>query len=288
MPFAESNSLSLHYELHGSPSNPLVLLISGLGTQKVAWPKEWIEALVSKDLHVLTFDNRDVGLSTHLDHLGVPDAAGVFTGETAPPYLISDMAADAAGLLEALSFSGAHVVGVSMGGMIAQQFAIDHPTKTLSLTSIMSTPAPMEVGEPSPEALELLFRPRPSDYESYLADEYLSWDLLAGPVYKVPKERVEQLSQLSWPNRNPAGATRQLAAIGLSPDRRPGLRTVQVPSLVLHGEVDPLVNISGGEATAAALPNATFIRYEHMGHALHDEYIEDHATRIAQLVKSVS
>lgn len=285
MPLVDANSLTIRYETHGHPEHPTVLLVCGLGTQQVAWPEEWISALTSRDLHVITFDNRDVGLSTHLDHMPV-DVTALLSGEASAPYLIADMAADARGLVDALGLSEVHVVGVSMGGMIAQQFAIDNQDVTRSLTSIMSTPDPNNVGQATPEALAMLLRPRATTYEQYLADEFTSWELLSGPVLPVPRERVELLAERSWPARNPEGVMRHMAAVVTSPDRRPGLSSLTMPALVIHGEVDQLVTISGGEATAEAMPHATFLRYEHMGHALHDELMDEQADHIAALIAS--
>lgn len=288
MPHVNANSISIRYETHGDPAHPPVLLISGLGTQQVAWPEAWLHALTSRNLYVITFDNRDVGLSTHLHELGLPDAGAILSGEAAAPYLISDMAADARGLVDALGLEHVHVIGVSMGGMIAQQFAIDNPEVTKTLTSIMSTPDPNNVGQATPEALALLLRPRATEFEDFIEAEYESWELLAGPALPIPREQVRRQAELSWPERDPAGVMRQMAAIVQSPDRRPGLSALTMPALVLHGEIDPLVTISGGEATAEALRGSTFIRYPDMGHALHGELIPEQADHIAALISSAA
>ena len=269
MPTAHVNGLDIYYEEYGDPSGRPLLLICGLGAHVTSWPQGFLDALVAAGFFVISHDNRDVGLSTHLDHLGEPDAGAILFGEKKPGYWISDFAADSAALVRHLGLNGVHVVGVSMGGMIAQQFAIDCPELTLTLTSIMSTPAPLEVGQPTAEASAMLTRPRSDELEAFLAEEVENWRLTAGSGYPLDEEWVrEQAIVARGRNRNPIGVLRHLVAIVASPDRRPGLATVTVPSLVLHGADDPLVTPSGGEATASALPNAKHVVYPGMGHSL--------------------
>ena len=269
MPCVTANGIELYYEQLGNPEDRPLLLICGLGAQITGWPKGLLETLVRFGFFVTIFDNRDVGLSSHLHELGEPDAAAILFGQAAPPYQMSDFAADAAGLLDALSLEAVHVVGVSMGGMIAQQFAIDYPERTLTLTSIMSTPAPLEAGQPTPECAEMLTRPRSEDLETFLQEEIANWRLTAGSGYPLDEAWVrEQALAALERGRNPVGVARHLAAVVGSPDRRPGLATLTMPTLVLHGEDDPLVSPSGGAATYAALTNARYVTYPGMGHSL--------------------
>lgn len=269
MPTTSANGIEIYYEQYGDPNGKPLLLICGLGAHVTSWPQGFLDTLVAAGFFVTSHDNRDVGLSTHLDHHGEPDAGAILFGEKEPPYRIADFAADSAALLRVLGLGPVHVVGVSMGGMIAQQFAIDYPELTLTLTSIMSTPAPLEVGQPTPEASAMLTRPRSEDLEQFLVEEVENWRLTAGSGYELDEEWVRQQAIVArGRNRNPIGVVRHLTAIVASPDRRPGLANVTVPALVLHGADDPLVTPSGGEATMAALPNAKHVVYPGMGHSL--------------------
>lgn len=269
MPTIAANGIELYYEQTGSPEDPALLLVGGLGQQITGWPAPFIDQLAAAGFFVTAYDNRDVGYSTWFTKAGLPDSAAVLAGTETAPYLIADMAADAAGLVEALGLGPVHVVGVSMGGMIAQQFAIDFPQLTRSLTSIMSTPAPMEVGQPTPEALEVLTKPRSDDFEEFMVEEIASWKVTAGGKYPLDEEWIRESAAASWKRgRNPDGVARQLAAVVSSPDRRPALAGVTAPTLVLHGLADTLVTPGGGEATAAAVPGARYVTFEGVGHSL--------------------
>ncbi len=269
MPKVKANGIEIYYEQYGEPSGVPLLLICGLGAHITGWPQGFLQALVDAGFFVTSYDNRDVGLSSHLDHYGEPDAGAILFGEAQPPYLIADMAADAAGLIHALNLGPQHIVGVSMGGMIAQQFAIDFPELTLSLTSIMSTPAPLEVGTSTPECAAMLTRPRSEDLEAFLVEEIENWQLTAGSGYPLDEAWVrEQATTARNRGRNPVGVLRHLCAVVASPDRRPGLAKVTVPVLVLHGDEDPLVTPSGGEATAAVIAHAKHVVYPGVGHSL--------------------
>ncbi len=222
--------------------------------------------------------------ATWLTDLGLPDAGQILTGEQKSPYLLTDMARDGAELVRFLGLGPVHVVGVSMGGMVAQQFAIDHPDLTRTLTSIMSTPHANEVGQPTPEAMTMLLTPRSDEFEAFMVQEIEAWRLTSGPDYPIDEAWVRQQAEASWTRgRNPEGVMRQMAAIVQSPDRRPLLANVHVPAMVLHGESDPLVTISGGEATAAALPNATFVRYPGLGHSVPEELWSEMIGRIYEV-----
>lgn len=282
MPTAPVNGIEIYYEQHGDPAHPALLLISGLGAQITGWDAGFLEKLSGAGFFVTAFDNRDVGLSSWLDHFGMPDAGRILTGEEASPYLLSDMARDAAELVRYLNLGPVHVVGVSMGGMIAQQFAIDHPELTTTLTSVMSTPNTNEVGQPEPEILVMMLTPRSDDFEEFMVQELDAWRRTSGPGYPINETWVRQQAAAAWERgRNPQGVMRQMAAIVQSPDRRPLLAAVTVPSLVMHGDSDPLVTYPGGEATAAALPNATFVTYPGLGHSMPEVLWDD---MIAQIV----
>ncbi|MEV2265537.1 alpha/beta fold hydrolase [Nonomuraea africana] len=261
---AKSNGIEIAYDTFGTPGDRPLLLIMGLGSQLVHWDEEFCELLASRGNQVVRYDNRDVGLSTHLTDAGVPEPAP----GAAAPYLLSDMADDAAGLMDALGWPAAHVLGVSMGGMIAQALAIGHPGRVLTLTSIMSTPSP-EAGPPTPEAMAALFSPPAPDRATAVERALEIWAVIGSPGYEMDRERVAKVAGLAYDRSyDPAGTTRQLAAILASGDRTERLGGLDLPALVIHGEADPLVQISGGRATAAAIPGATLLTYPGMGHDL--------------------
>lgn len=273
MPNVESNGLRLEYETFGNPSDPPMVLIMGLGAQMIAWPLVFCEMLAEKGYHVVRFDNRDCGLSTHLHDAPKPDVAAILSGDySTASYRLSDFAADTAGLIDALGYPKVHVVGASMGGMIAQQFVIDHPDRVASLCSIMSTTGNPNVGQPTPEALALLTRPAANSRDEAIETGVASLKLIGSPDYPtaddVLRARVAEAYDRSY---DPAGNLRQTASIVASGDRTEALRDVRVPTVVIHGTKDPLVNFSGGEATVAAIPGATFVPITGMGHDLPDQ-----------------
>ncbi|MEV4066947.1 alpha/beta fold hydrolase [Nonomuraea dietziae] len=261
---AKSNGIEIAYDSFGTPGDRPLLLIMGLGSQLVHWDEEFCELLAARGHHVVRYDNRDVGLSTHLTEAGVPE----LVPGAAAPYLLSDMADDAAGLMDVLGWPAAHVLGVSMGGMIAQALAIGHPDRVLSLTSIMSTPGP-DVGPPTPEAMAALFSPPAPDRQTAVERALEVWAVIGSPGYEMDRERIAKVAGLAYDRAyDPAGTARQLAAILASGDRTEGLGGLTMPALVIHGEADPLVQIAGGRATAAAIPGATLLTYPGMGHDL--------------------
>jgi len=270
MPNVTANGIQIEYESFGDTSNPALLLIMGLGAQMIVWDTEFCQQIADRGFHVIRFDNRDVGLTTHFDDAPTPNVMAAMMGDTSSAsYKLSDMAADAAGLLDALRIPAAHIVGASMGGMIAQTFAIEHPDKTLSLCSIMSTTGDTAVGQPASEALELLISVPPQTVEEAADRAVLAAKVIGGKRYPIDEERVRARAAEGW-NRNhdDVGMARQLVAIMASGDRTPGLREVTVPTLVIHGVDDPLVTPSGGEATAKAIPGAELLNLEGMGHDL--------------------
>jgi pimeloyl-ACP methyl ester carboxylesterase len=272
MPTAESNGIEICYETFGDPEDPTVLLIMGLGAQLVAWPAPFSEGLVDRGFHVVRFDNRDVGLSTWFDDQPVDMATmlpKLLAGEPGEvPYLLSDMAADAVGLLDALGIEQAHLVGASMGGMIAQSLAIDHPARVLSLTSIMSTTGDQDVGAPKPEILQVLLQPTATERDAAIAQGIATLEAIGSPEHLDP-ELVRQRVTESYDRAfHPAGTVRQLVAVAASPSRTEALKGVSVPTLVVHGDGDPLIDVSGGRRTAEAVPDAELLIIEGMGHDL--------------------
>ncbi|MFD1935800.1 alpha/beta fold hydrolase [Nonomuraea mangrovi] len=261
---AHANGIEIAYDTFGTPRDRPLLLIMGLGSQLVHWDDEFCELLAGRGHHVVRYDNRDVGLSTHFSEEGVPD----LTPGAAAPYLLSDMADDAAGLMDALGWPAAHVLGVSMGGMIAQALAIAHPGRVLTLTSIMSTPSP-DAGPPTPEATAALFSAPAPDRQAAIERALEVWTVIGSPGYELDRERIAKLAGLAYDrDYDPAGTTRQLAAILASGDRTEGLGRLRMPALVVHGEADVLVQVSGGRATAAAIPGARLMTFPGMGHDL--------------------
>ncbi|MFC4947962.1 alpha/beta fold hydrolase [Pseudonocardia sp. GCM10023141] len=273
MPRAHSNGLELEYDTFGDAADPTLLLVMGLGAQMITWPVGFCELLAAQGYHAVRYDNRDIGLSTHLDDLGLPDTAAIMGGDTSTaPYLLADLADDAAGLLDTLGVAKAHVVGASMGGMIAQQFAIDHPDRLLSLCSIMSTTGDRSVGASSPAAMAALTRPPGTTREEIIEGGLVAQRVIGSPGYPPSDEYLRERGAESYDRSfHPAGFARQFAAILASPDRTEGLHGVTAATLVVHGEADPLVHVSGGRATAAAIPGAELLVLPGMGHDLPTE-----------------
>ncbi|WP_245565225.1 alpha/beta fold hydrolase [Nocardioides insulae] len=287
LPTAKSGDLSLAYETFGDPGDPALLLIMGLGAQMIGWPEDLCRQLAQEGLHVIRFDNRDAGLSTHLHEAGRPDLRAVAKHEAQPPYTLTDMAADAIAVLDALGIEQAHIAGGSMGGMIAQEVAIEYPGRVLTLTSIFSTPA-SGVGKPTPEAQAALTGPPATTVEEAGQRAVQNAAVFGSTGFPLDEERVVWRAQEQFRRANdPAGFARQLAAIYGSRDRRPGLAAVSVPTLVIHGEADTLVQPEGGQATADAVPGARLVTYPGMGHDLPAQLWPDYVKEISALVRSV-
>ncbi len=291
---AQANGIELEYDTFGDEGDPPILLVMGLGAQMTAWDDDFCRRLAARGFRVVRFDNRDVGLSTKFDSadgLDIPAALLAFVSggkvDVRPPYLLTDMAEDAFGLLDALGIAAAHVVGASMGGMIAQTMAITRPERVLSLTSIMSTTGDRGVGSATPEALTLLMTRPPDDRAGYVANAVNASRLLHGNVLPFDEERTAARAGGFFDRSYyPVGTGRQLVAILASGDRTPALAAVEAPTLVVHGDADPLVDHSGGVATAKAVPGAELRTIEGMGHDLPlerwDEVIDaivDHVTQ---------
>ncbi|MGY1669538.1 alpha/beta fold hydrolase [Geodermatophilus sp. SYSU D00710] len=284
-----AGDVELAYETFGSPEDTPLLLVMGLATQMIGWPDEFCRMLAERGLYVIRFDNRDIGLSTHLDAAGAPDVLAVMGGDhSRVAYRLADMAEDTAGLLHALGLDSAHVVGASMGGMIAQSLAIRHPERVRSLTSIMSTTGDPAVGAPAEAALGVLLAPPATDRESAVQRAVDTYRVIGSPGFEFDESGLRERAGLSFDRAyNPAGVARQLTAILASPDRTADLARVAVPTLVVHGAEDALVNVSGGRATAAAIPGAELLVVEGMGHDLPRAVWPQLVDRISALVDRV-
>lgn len=272
MPRAQANGIELEWEAFGAEGAPPVLLVMGLGAQMIFWDEAFCERLAERGFRVIRFDNRDVGRSTWLDHLGVPKpfeaAAAVARGEAPDvPYTLHDMADDGAGLLDALDLPSAHVVGASMGGMIAQTLAIRHPRRVRSLVSIMSTTGHPTLPGATPEAMEVLTAAPPVDREGVVEQAVTAARVIGSPGFPLEEERIRRRAARAYERGfHPEGMVRQLAAILGSGHRRDALGAVRVPTHVVHGDADPLVRLEAGLDTHAAVPGAELDVVEGMGH----------------------
>lgn len=280
MSHIHTNGLQLEYETFGNPQHQPVLLVMGLGMQMIGWPDPFCETLAAAGYHVVRFDNRDIGLSTHLDHLGKPNmlwniARHKLGLPVKAPYSLADMAHDALGLLDGLGIRQAHVVGVSMGGMIAQLLTGLAPERVLSLSSIMSTSGAPGLPGPTPRArAALLSRPPRGAYQPQkrhlLVEHYLGTVRVIGSPGFPMSDEAHRARISRWLDRSihPEGVLRQLLAVVQGPDRSPLLRQIDRPTLVVHGKEDPLVPLACGRDTAAKVPVARLVEVPGMGHDL--------------------
>jgi pimeloyl-ACP methyl ester carboxylesterase len=260
--------LELCWQQFGPDEDSPMLMIMGLGAQMTLWPDEVCKLIAVEGFRVIRFDNRDAGRSTVLADAPTGTVPRALAGEIPPgSYSLSDMAADAAGLLDALGIEAAHIVGASLGGMIAQTLAIEHPERVLSLASIMSTTGDRSVGEASQAGLEALTAVPPQDRDGYVAALLAARRKIRSPGYPFDEERSRQIAGRSFDRGfHPKGTVRQTIAIILSGDRTERLAEVRVPTVVIHGEDDPLIGVSGGRATAAAIPDSKLVVIPGMGH----------------------
>ncbi|WP_366295837.1 alpha/beta hydrolase [Paenibacillus sp. AN1007] len=277
------NNINIAYDSYGSEKDEAILLIAGLGTQMIRWTVPFCEMLAERGFRVIRFDNRDTGLSTHFNHHDTLDfeelAKTLMSGQRPKiPYTLDDMANDTIGLLDALGITKAHVVGRSMGGMIAQLAASTYPERVLSLTSIMSTTGNPELPPTSPDVMALMTRPAPNpaeDEAGYLFHSTAFARRIAGQGYPFDEAEYQSIIREEiHRGYNPGSVGRQIAAIAISGDRRARLAKVNVPTLVIHGSDDPMFVPACGEDTAQAIPDAAFMLLEGMGHDLPAQLFE--------------
>jgi pimeloyl-ACP methyl ester carboxylesterase len=266
---APVNGVELVYETIGDSSDPPLLLVMGLGMQLIHWELELCEQLAERGFYVIRFDNRDAGLSTKIDAPVPPLLRAMIGLRIDAPYRLDDMAEDAFGLLDHLGIERAHVMAVSMGGMIAQSMAIRHPQRVLSLATIMSTTGERRAGRPKLRVLGILFRHTPQEKHAYVEYFVRVFKAIGSPDYPMDERRMRELAAETFDrSHNAAGSGRQLGAIIASGDRTKLLRQVRVPTVVIHGTDDPLVPFRGGVATARAIPDAEIVAIPGMGHDL--------------------
>lgn len=263
-------SIDIEYETFGSPDDPALMLVMGFTAQMIAWDTQFCQQLADRDRYVIRFDNRDCGLSTHIDGPSVNPMEVLqaqLAGEAVPtvPYTLSDMANDAVGLLDALGVDQAHIMGASMGGMIAQTIALEHPERVRSLISVMSSPGDPRVGKPTPEALEVLLSTPPADRAAYIANSERAAVFASRKYANLDRMRTRAAAAYDRAFY-PQGAPRQLAAIYASGDRSERLASLSTPTLVIHGRDDTLITPEGGVRTAEVIPDANLLLIANMGH----------------------
>ena len=289
--FCKVGDVELCYEPFGDPDRPTVLLVMGLGTQMIAWHADFCGELADRGFYVIRYDNRDVGRSTHLSDRPTPKVRELMTRRIRrPAYLLKDMAADGIGLLEELGIESAHVVGASMGGMIAQTMAAEHPDRVRSLVSIMSSTGSRWSGQPAPRILPVFLQKPASGKEAYVERIVKLFALVGSPGFERDDDELRELASTSWDRGvDPAGLNRQLGAIIASGHRGQDLKRIRVPTLVIHGKSDRLIRPSGGRATSRAIPGARIDLIDGMGHDLPRgvwprivDGIEQNAARAAQ------
>lgn len=283
MPTTAVNDIEICYESFGPDDAPPLLLVMGLGAQMTFWGTGFVSELLERGFRVIRFDNRDIGLSTKSEG-DPPDVMALYMKAAAgepveAPYSLSTMAADAIGLLDALNIPAAHIVGASMGGMIVQMMAIEHPDRVLSMTSIMSTTGASDVGQPDPAAIGALLAPPPADRAGAIASNIATGRIISGSLFDEDDARARATEAYDR-CFHPAGPAFQIAAIAATGDRTERLTSLSVPTLVVHGRQDSLITLSGGEATAAAIPGADLLVYSQMGHDLPSVYLSSMADAI--------
>jgi pimeloyl-ACP methyl ester carboxylesterase len=274
MPQANVNGIQIEYETFGNSSSPSVLLIMGLAGQLIYWQKEFCKKLSDQGYHVIRYDNRDSGLSTKMNGVSLAESmekiGTLFMGEKVPvPYSIEDMANDAVGLLDFLGIEQAHICGMSMGGYIAQTFAINNPDRTLSLTSIYSSPGNRKEFPPSQEVMEFMLTPTPENRDAYIEHTMKYFKLISGTGLPFDEDFHLNLAAQSFDRSFcPEGVARQYLAIMTQKYRASDLEKLSIPALIVHGDDDPVIPLAGGKATAALIPNAEMKIIKGMGHAM--------------------
>lgn len=278
--------IDIAYERFGDPDAPPVLLIMGGGAQMIWWPEGFIDELVRRGLHVIRFDSRDIGRSTHFTDGPTPDVRAAMAGDFATAsYTLSDMAEDSVGLLDALEIPSAHVVGASLGGMVAQTMALEHPDRVRSLTSMMSSTGNPRVGQADFSAFAGLGAP-PNERQGFIDWQVRALRAVASPAFEFEEARIADVAARSWDRgHDPLGLARHAVASLASGERTERLRTLTLPTLVIHGTADVMCDVSGGHATASAIPDSELVIVDGMGHGLPRQLWPEFAERIALLVQ---
>ena len=272
MPLIPANGIEIDYEVFGRPDDRPLLLLRGLGTQRIQWHPDFCQRLVEGGHRLVIFDNRDAGLSTHLHDAGRPDLATLLeaqaAGETPDvPYTVDDMADDVVGLMDELGFERAHLAGISMGGMIAQTVGYRHPGRVRSLVSVMSSTGNPSLPPATPEAMQALMTPSPAERSAYIEHSLNTVRVIGSPGYPLDEQAYRELAGRCFDRAfDPDGVSRQFVAIQAHGDRRSGLAKIAAPTLVIHGLDDPLVAVEGGRDTADAIPGAELREIPGMGH----------------------
>jgi proline iminopeptidase len=294
MPTARCNQLTIAYEEYGNALDPVLVLVQGLGMPLTAWPPDFVEALVAEGFRVVIFDNRDIGQSDLLHHLHVPNILlqilrRKFHLQVKTPYQLTDMMCDVEGLMNSLQIESAHLVGVSMGGMIAQLLAIHRPQRVKTLTSIMSTTGARKLPGPTREMRRHILRgPKSATYEAGVEFQWKLWRMLGGSRYRLTDEELAEFLRRNFERGiTPAGVARQTLAILAAPSRRAELEKLDIPTLVIHGDADPLIPVECGVDTARAIPGARSAIIEGMGHSLPPALIERLVRLVTQHVRTV-
>jgi pimeloyl-ACP methyl ester carboxylesterase len=290
--FVTANGIRIAYREHGDIRGPVLLLIAGIYNQLIRWPDEFIDLLVERGFRVIRFDNRDIGLTEKMTGQKAPSVTRItlkllFGLPVNVPYTLDDMAHDTVGLMDSLGIDKAHIVGMSMGGMIAQIVTILNPDRVLSLTSIMSTTGAFGKGGASLKVARQMVAPIPKN-RTALENSVITRQMFGSPAYpQTDAEVTESVAQEFSRSSNPAGYLRQMAAVRLAPSRNDQLRKVKVPTLIIHGNQDLLVNVSGGIETKKCVRHARFVRFEGMGHNLPQVLLPQFADLIKDIASDI-
>ena len=273
MPHATANGIQIEYDTFGDASSPALLLVMGAGGQMILWEAGFCEGLAKKGLFVIRFDNRDCGLSTKFEEAGIPDMMAAMEGKPIrTAYSLEDMADDAVGLLDALGIGKAHICGASMGGMIAQVIAYRYPERVLTLTSIMSSTGNPELPQMKPEVLAAVFKPIPEERQAFIEHNVNLWRMLWSPGFPFDEERLRSVIAATYDRSYyPQGMVRQSAAVLVHGYRRSEIASIAAPTLVIHGDGDPLMSVEGGKETAQLIEGAKLRIIAGMGHDMPKE-----------------
>jgi len=281
------SNIQIAFERFGNPSSPPVFLIMGGGAQMTAWPVGFCEELVKQGLQPIRFDNRDAGRSTHFTNTPPPDFKAAMSGDfSSVSYSLSDMAADTVGLMDKLGFESVHLVGASLGGMIAQTIAIEFPSRVRTLTSMMSSTGAKNVGQVDMSIFTEMGSPPYDDRDAFIKWRVKSLQVIGSLVYPIDEKTAAENAGISWDRDHDSTALlRQSVAVLKSGDRTESLRKLKIPTLVIHGKADRMINVSGGIATAEAIPGAELKLIDGLGHGIPPALWKEVAMLIASLVK---